>query len=534
LLFEHAPDAIVVLDVQARRFVRVNSMAERLFELPRAELMKKSPVEMSPERQPDGRSSAEAARAYIEQAVQGKVVVFEWRHRAMSGREVDCEVRLLRLPDPNRILVRGSIVDIGDRKRTERALRSLSQETAGVTGQAFFETSVAELARALDTHFAEVAELVHEGESTRVRTLAYWAGGAVANVTFELAGTPYATIGPNGSCHVESDAAAAFPKDARLVELGVSGYAAASITNPAGEQLGFLAVYDRRPMRDSEATRLALALAATRAAVELERLRREAAIRELNAELESRVAQRTAQLVAANQELQSFSYSVSHDLRAPLRALNGFSQALRADYSDRVDERARDYLNRIQGASERMGQLIDDLLRLSKTTRSEMRPEQVDLSALAKAVAHELAERSTDHQVEFDCHRVPPAFADRSLARILLENLLDNAWKYTRTRARGSVEFASLPEPGESGAVVYYVRDNGVGFDMAHAGRLFSPFERLHAKSEFEGSGIGLATVARIVSRHGGRVWAEAEPDRGATFYFTLRKAGGFAPSPQV
>lgn len=531
LLIEHAPEAIVVLDVESQRFASGNAAAERLFEVPRTELTRYSPVDLSPEFQPDGRPSNLAAREYIGRAADGKVVVFEWRHRTVKGRDIDCEVRLLRLPDPERVLLRGSVIDLSDRKRTERALRSLSQETAGVTGQAFFETSVAELARGLDVRFAQVAELVRDVEPARVRTLANWAGKAAPNISFDVAGTPLGSIGAEGFCHLESDAAAGFPNDDQLGKLGVSGYAATAIANPAGERLGFLSVFDQKPMRDTEALRLTLALAATRAAVELERLRGEAAIRALNEELESRVLERTAQLVAANQELQSFSYSVSHDLRAPLRALSGFSQALENDYRDRVDERGQDYLKRIRGASQRMGQLIDDLLRLSRTTRSEMNPEKVDLAALAREVADDMSARSLDRNVEFICKNVPLAVADPSLARIMLENLLDNAWKYTRTRDSAEVEFGSRSERDEGGAVVYYVRDNGVGFDMDHAGRLFTPFERLHPKSKFEGSGIGLATVARVAARHGGRVWVEAEPERGATFFFTLRGSGQVQPN---
>jgi PAS domain S-box-containing protein len=222
---------------------------------------------------------------------------------------------------------------------------------------------------------------------------------------------------------------------------------------------------------------------------------------------------------AAAKELESFSYSVAHDLRSPLRSLDGFSQALLEDYGDALDETGRHYLLRIRNGAQRMGDLIDDLLTLSRITRAELVRQPVDLSALVRSVAEEVARHEPEREVEVTVADDARASADPRLLRVALENLLANAWKFTRGREPARVEFG-LEDGG--GTPAYFVRDNGVGFDMKYADKLFAPFQRLHSAREFEGTGVGLATVARVVRRHGRRVWAEAEPERGATFRFTL------------
>ena len=248
--------------------------------------------------------------------------------------------------------------------------------------------------------------------------------------------------------------------------------------------------------------------------------RAEAEVRRLNAELETRVALRTAELERANKNLQAFAYSVSHDLRTPLRALSGFSEALVEDYGDRLDETGRGYAGSIKAASERMAALIDDLLLLSRVSRARMDLEPVDLSAEAAAIAAELHARDPGRAVRFTIEGGVRVIADRALIRAVLQNLLENAWKFTAHRDGAVIEFARTA--AEDGTVCCYVRDNGAGFDPAYAGKLFQPFERLHNAAEFPGTGIGLASVARIIERHGGRTWADGAVGHGATFYFTL------------
>jgi PAS domain S-box-containing protein len=255
----------------------------------------------------------------------------------------------------------------------------------------------------------------------------------------------------------------------------------------------------------------------------VERIRQQGDVREAERrraeDLERRVSERTVELTAVNRELEAFSYSVSHDLRGPLRALDGFSQVLLEDYAASLDAQGRDYLGRIRAASQRMSRLIDDLIELSRVTRSEIRRDDVDLSALFAEVVEELRERDRGRAVEVALARGIHVRGDERLLHAGLVNLVGNAFKFTRDQAAPRVEFGV--SPSKDGRV-YHVRDNGAGFDMAYARKLFQPFQRLHSDAEFEGTGIGLATWQRIVHRHGGRVWAEGEPGKGATFFFTL------------
>jgi len=254
-----------------------------------------------------------------------------------------------------------------------------------------------------------------------------------------------------------------------------------------------------------------------RYAAELER-RVEARTHELQERNES-LRRNAAELLAANTELDAFAYSVSHDLRAPLRSIDGFSQVLLEDYAGKLDEAGQESLQRVRAASQRMGTLIDDLLKLARVTRAEIRTEDVDLSGMARDIVADLQRTTPERQVEFEIAPGLKARGDTRLLRVALDNLLRNSWKYTAKQPAPRVEFRSADA---NGGRTFMVRDNGAGFDMKYADKLFGVFQRLHAAADFEGTGIGLATVRRIINRHGGRIWAEGAVDQGATFYFTL------------
>jgi signal transduction histidine kinase len=239
--------------------------------------------------------------------------------------------------------------------------------------------------------------------------------------------------------------------------------------------------------------------------------------------IEAQIQVANTELLAANKELEAFSYSVSHDLRAPLRSIDGFSLALLEDYAEKLDEGGKDYLRRVRAATQRMGTLIDDLLGLSRVTRSEIKLEKVDLGGIARTIADELRRTQPERRIEFRIEEGLEVIADSHLMRIALENLLGNAWKFTSKRESARIEFGKAHRNGTQG---YFVRDDGAGFDPAYAHRLFGAFQRLHDNTEFQGTGVGLATVQRIIHRHGGRIWAESAVEKGATFCFTLSESG--------
>jgi PAS domain S-box-containing protein len=372
-LVEHAPEAIVVLDLDVGRFVDLNENAERLFGLSREELLRVGPAEVSPPFQPDGRPSSEAAGAELERALRHETPRFEWIHCSAAGKEIPCEVLLVRLPSSGRKLVRGSIVDIYERK--------------------------------------QAVEEIHK----------------------------------------------------------------------------------------------------------------------LNAELELRVKERTAQLETANRDLESFTYSVSHDLRAPLRHIDGFSKILVEEYGPQLPPGATRHLERVRAATLHMGRLVDDLLNLARVGRGSLRIVATDLNELLAETILSLKAESGGRAVDWRVGRLSRAQCDPGLLRQVFFNLLSNALKFTRLREKAVIE---IGEMRNEDVPVIFVRDNGVGFDMKYADKLFQVFQRLHGEGEFEGTGVGLAIVYRILQKHGGAIRAEASALNGATFFFTVNQPLPASPAP--
>jgi len=418
------------------------------------------------------------------------------------------------------VLVIEHIRDISERKRTEERLSKLNETFLAFdadTGE-----NINRLVAFCGEHLGAVCSLYSRIEDGMLCVIGKWnmppdfvtrdkpeghichdmiiSGADSLRVMGNLPETGYAETDPN------------------VLRYGLKTYVGKPVTF-GGKNVGVLCVVYQEDRVPSEEDEKLMGILAGAIGIEEKRRRAEEEIRRLNADLENKVAERTAQLKAANQELESFSYSVSHDLHTPLMILEGFIRELKDRYADRLDDTGRYFLERIRNAGQRMGQLIDAILRLSSLPRSEVHRETIDLSRMVTLIAAELHQREPERRIEIIVEPDIFAVGDRRLIKIALENLMGNAWKYTGRQAHPVIEFGLEVKDGNR---IYFIRDNGIGFSMEAAERLFVPFQRLHDMEEFPGHGIGLATVKRIIDRHGGTIWARGERGKGATFCFTL------------
>ena len=412
--------------------------------------------------------------------------------------------------------------DVVERIQVEQVLRTLATTTSSKDIEEFFRYSVKTLAQLYNCQFAFVGLLKENRQE--VVTQAVWAGDGFAdNFEYDLKGTPCAEIINLEKELIPTNASTLYAEDELLVSMNIDSYFGAPIITKEKGVIGLISVMDVKPMELNEWTSPVLGVFASRLALELQRKMAVDELKTLNESLEERIKERTEELEASNRELAAFSYSVSHDLRAPVRSINSFMHMFYEDYGDKIPEEAFDTLDVIKRAGKKLDNLIEDMLGLARVSRADMLRQRIDVSKIVDSEIQLLKEQNPDRKVEITIAPDMETWGDQGLVRILFQNLLSNAWKYTAKGESATIEIGQQKE--EPGIQVFYVRDNGVGFDMAYADKLFSPFQRLHTEEEFEGNGVGLATSLRVVNRHSGKIWAESEIEKGTTFYFTLGEA---------
>ncbi|MFW2356881.1 ATP-binding protein [Hydrogenophaga sp.] len=489
--FESSPLAMLVMDLSTFRFIDCNAAALRVYGYPTREaLLDATPMDLSVKTQEDGESSVKKGYAYVEQARRSGALVFEWRHKRPDGTLWDGEGHLMAFELDGRSLMQFTMQDITQRKRSEAVLqqsearlkeaqrlarlgswkREIATNELGWSDEIF---RIFEVDTALSPTFKMFITRVHPDDRTLV--INAYERSVDARETYDLV---HRLLMPDGRIkHVRVSGFTEFDGDVALRSVGT--------------------VQDITEMHAAEE-----------------------ALQRLNEELEQRVVERTREMSVLNRELEAFAYSVSHDLRTPLRSIDGFASLLEEEFGATLTGEARTYVSRIRTSSRRMGRLISDLLALAHLNRTELRLETVDLTRMAHSICRELAATDPAREVQWRIDEGMQVWADRGLMRVVLQNLLGNAWKYTGQTPRAAISFTHSTRA--DGVSEFCVRDNGAGFDMAYADQLFEPFKRLHAHHEFEGSGVGLATVHRVLERHGGGVRGQGAIGQGAAFCFHL------------
>jgi len=521
VLFEHNPQPVWVCDYETLRFLAVNEAAIQQYGYSRQEFLQMTLTDLMPPAKTQG------LLEILDRARRGEELRQEWQHRTKEGALIDVEISARNLIFDQRPAAVMLSNDITERKRAElqtTAFSELGRRLSAARSPREAAQLVMGTADVLLGWDACLFELYSQGQKDLKAVL------CIDTITGKREDVTSDCLNPGPGTHSRD----ALEHGARLIlrpdppAFGPGMYPFGDKTRPSAslmfapvrkerEAIAVLSIQSYLPNRYNQADLRLFQSLADHCASALERIAAEQEILRLNSELENRVRERTAQLEAINKELEAFSYSVSHDLRAPLRSIRGFSEVLLERYAARLDSRGQEFLRRACESSQQMDRLIEDLLKLSRVGRSELQRQRVDLSALAESVATELRQSDPKRRAQFAIAPGLEAHGDERLLRIVLENLLRNAWKFTSKLSETLIEVGVVRFQA-----AFFVRDNGAGFDMAYASKLFGVFQRLHSGTDFPGIGVGLATVQRIINRHGGRVWAEAKVHKGATFYFTL------------
>lgn len=524
--FNFSPLNMSITRLSDGRFIEVNRTRDSIQGLADGDIRGRTSVEVGSWISPHDRE------IFVQRLTQqGRLHAYDTRMRHKDGRLIDARLWAEIIDVDGEPCILSCSINVSEEKRREAQLLELARGMAGKTAEAFFTALTTHMAQVLGADMCTVAEL-QPGE--RMRTLAVWRNGAPApNFTYGLEDTPCGeSLNQTELCVYPKQVDQQFARDKALVDGGFKAYVGQRLTDEDGRVIGVLNALWRKPVSLTPETRALIAIFASRANAELLRLQREREIRRLNATLEQRVRERTAELEKLNAELDSFAYTVSHDLKSPLRAIDGFTRLLDEQLAGRLQPDERHLLDRVLDSTARMSGLIADLLALARVSQAHLALQPVDLSALAHEILDKAMSRYPGRQVE---RRIEPGLqvvCDPRLARVALENLLGNALKYTRQRSDTVVEMGRVAAD-DSAQGLLFIRDNGVGFDMAYADKLFKPFQRLHMPSEFEGTGIGLATVRRIMERHGGHILGDARPGDGATFQFAFEAvAQSLRPPP--
>lgn len=533
LIFNTSPDMIFILS-HTGLILDANTAALTVYEYQRKQVFG-----MSYEKLLSKNTHIKNARKLFESVKNGTEIDYEWLTQTSSGKKIPVDIRLrsLKLNDKDE---KSAVVlilrDISSKQKVDEAITALARATNILDVDNFLEESIRSLAQLYETKFIFIGKLLADKKT--VQTIKVWSDNQfINNFSYPLENTPCKDALDVASVFIPDNVQEQYPKDKLLTDMQVHSYLAASMVAEE-KKLGIVALMHDKQLVIEEWAAPVLELFANRFAVEIERYNITEELKKNKEQLESTVKQRTQtieeqirtikqkniELEDANQEMKSFFYALSHDLRAPIRGISGFSDVILEDYKDKLDELGKEYLYRIKDSTVSMSALIEGMLQYhSVSHHSNIEHEEVNLSVLAEEILMSLNSMDKSRNVEFILEHELVAKVDRNLMIILFQNLLANAWKYTSKTPSARIEFLQKNINGEK---VFVLKDNGAGFDMKYVDLLFEPFKRLHGESEFAGSGIGLASVKKIIDLHEGKIWAESPASSsiksGAAFYFTL------------